>query len=345
MGAQMWCFAINLVTAGDVANVLTLSVGVAFALRAIGTSARHSLQSWLGHSVFCNTHRCGGLGLWDCCHRCHRLTGDRRCNSRLWSWRCQRIRRHIADDPLLLRLLFDVLHCLGRQCDCLWYNGLCLRSLLLLLLLLLCCLLCLLWIFKKNQFIFWTRGSNVKFTCWACWALMWDCCWAFWWAWACCWAACCACCCWCACWRFVAWIGVSTLVPLNALAGMTCNHNQSLLIIINRYEVFEWIFNLEWNFLQSSNKIITWTLPRPGIFCTGMACKPDMFGIWMMFALAGRICCSACVGITVICWPCAFVMVMGCESGVLAMVWMALVAFGTDWTSAFEVPTKEMSYV
>lgn len=83
---------------------------------------------------------------------------------------------------------------------------------------------------------------------------------------------------------------------------------------------------------------VTWTLPSPGIFCTGIACSPDIFGIWMIFALAGRICCSACVGITVICWPCAFVMVIGCESCEFAIVWIPFVAFGTDWTSAFDVP-------
>lgn len=34
---------------------------------------------------------------------------------------------------------------------------------------------------------------------------------------------------------------------------------------------------------------VTCTLPNPGIFCTGIACKPGMLGIWIIFAaFAGR---------------------------------------------------------
>lgn len=55
---------------------------------------------------------------------------------------------------------------------------------------------------------------------------------------------------------------------------------------------------------------ITWTFPMPGMcwICDGIDWRPGIFGIWMMFWL-GRICWA---GITVICWPCAFVMVIGC---------------------------------
>lgn len=56
----------------------------------------------------------------------------------------------------------------------------------------------------------------------------------------------------------------------------------------------------------------------------------------MIFALAGRICCcKEGVGITVICWPFAFVIVIGCESDALAIVCMPAAAFGTERSKHF----------
>lgn len=134
---------------------------------------------------------------------------------------------------------------------------------------------------------------------WGCCCTCVCCCVGVAWVWA-GWGVVCAGCAWPCDWVKVdACIGVSTLFPLNALAG------------------------------------ITWTFPRPGIFWTGNACMPAMLGIWMMFAFAGRICCNACVGITVNCCPCAFVMVMGWASFALAIVWI-VAEFGTDCTNALD---------
>lgn len=62
-----------------------------------------------------------------------------------------------------------------------------------------------------------------------------------------------------------------------------------------------------------------------------------------MLALAGRSCCNDCDGITVICWPCAFVMVMGWPSDAFDIFWMPFAAFETVCTMLFGVLELEVT--
>lgn len=73
-----------------------------------------------------------------------------------------------------------------------------------------------------------------------------------------------------------------------------------------------WIVCMGWDMKFPFNAFaeITWTLPIPGMcwIWDGTDWSPGKFGIWMMFWF-GRICWA---GMTVICCPCAFVIVIGC---------------------------------
>lgn len=138
MRPKMWCFAVNFIASRNVANVLSLAIGMTFTFGTIWACASDTFQTWLHHTIIRHIHRCGGCGLslWNGRHRCYRLICNRRCSGHcclwLWCWWCQCVCRHIAYDPFLLWLLFDMLHRLRCQCYCLRY-WLCLWCLLMLL--------------------------------------------------------------------------------------------------------------------------------------------------------------------------------------------------------------------
>lgn len=62
----MGCFSINFITAWNVTNVLTLSIGMPFTFRAIRTGASNSLQTRLHNTFFSNIHccNCSSLTTW-----------------------------------------------------------------------------------------------------------------------------------------------------------------------------------------------------------------------------------------------------------------------------------------